>query len=251
MRYFALSALLIVFLSCQKDKITELNENILADYIALNEDLELDELIACAAGHPDGFSGDSMYPTSVFFYPIEGAYDFRYFESTQINTPDDYTGYQAKALNHVPVFNGYLRRFQNTAFTAERMGIVTYKTPGKLHVCNPIRQKTNIKPTELNASLLNIVENGVNPEFNWQDGAIEENAIYFQVISDSEGNLISGTYTFEKSFVFYELDNVVLNITDSTSTPVLESNHQYRFSMMGVSEDNWVNLLIEKDFFTN
>ena len=128
------------------------------------------------------------------------------------------------------------------------MGVVTYKTPGKLHVCTPIRLKTNEKPTETNAALVEIDEAGVHPSFSWEDGLIRENVIYFQVISDEAGNLISGTYTIEKAFTFYDLSNVVFNITDSTTTPALEPNKIYRFTLMGVSEDNWVNLFSEIPF---
>lgn len=251
MRYLIFIIILSFTLGCTKDRLPDLNESILADYIASHENLELDELIACAGGDPTGFLGETDFPTSIFFYPIEGAYDFRYFESELIDAPDDFTNYIRKDLEDIPVFNGYLRRFLNPSFDGEKQGIVTYRTPGKLHVCNPIRQKTNNKATEINPSLVQIEENGVHPTFNWQDGLIDENAIYFQVISDAEGNLISGTYTFDQSFTFYELDNVVLNITDSTSTPTLQPDQTYRFTMMGVSLDNWVNLLIEKDFSTN
>ena len=114
-----------------------------------------------------------------------------------------------------------------------------------------IRLKTNIKPTELNPNLVTITEDSVNPSFSWNDGIIKENVIYFQVISDSANNLISGTYTTEKDFTFYKVDNVVLNITDSSSIPRLEIGKKYTFTMMGVSEDNWVNLLIEKEFTVN
>jgi len=248
MRYFLfLIVISIVLSNCKKE---EIESNILADYLEANNELERDDLIACAGGTPDGFLGDSESPSSVFFYPIEGAYDFRYFESNQIDSPNDYTFYEAKDLVDVPVFNGKLRRFLNSSFEGERMGIITYRTPGKIHICNPIRQKTNVKPTEIN-SLVSIEENGINPRFVWEDGLIKENVIYFQVISDRADNFISGTYTFEKEFTFYELDNVVLNITDSTSAPILENNQEYKFTMMGVSEDNWVNLLIEKEFSTN
>ena len=79
---------------------------------------------------------------------------------------------------------------------------------------------------------------------------IPENVIYFQVISDTDNNLISGTYTIEKNFTFYDLDNVVFNITDPNANPTLEPNKTYNFTLMGVSEDNWVNLFMEKELRT-
>ena len=91
----------------------------------------------------------------------------------------------------------------------------------------------------------------MNPTFKWVDGSIKENVIYFQVISDEANNLISGTYTYEKEFTFYDLSNVVFNITDPNTNPELQPNSDYKITLMGVSEDNWVNLYMEEEFSTN
>ncbi len=243
--------LLLISFSCKKEDDNILQESILADYIQLHSDLEIADLIACAGGNADGLFNNAAIPTSIFFYPIAGATDFRYFEAENVADSLDFSKYIGKDLISEPIFNGYLWKFNNTVFEGERMGIVTYKTPGKLHVCNPIRQKTNIKPTEVNEALVTVTENEVSPSFSWKDGMIDENVIYFQIISDMKGNLISGTYTIEKRFTFYDLDNVVLNITNPSTTPTLFPNTSYRFTMMAVSEDNWVNLFFEKMFTTN
>lgn len=248
-RGFVFMATALLLLTCEKEPTLE--ANILADYIELNNSLTLADLVACAGGQESGLLGSPAEPTDVFFYPVTGATDFRYFEAENVADSTDYTKYIAKELSDEPIFNGYLWKFNNESFSGERMGVVTYKTPGKLHVCTPIRLKTYVKPTEVNAELVDITENGVTPTFAWEDGVIAENVIYFQVISDLENNLISGTYTVEKEFTFYDLSNVVFNITDPTANPMLEANTTYRFTMMGVSEDNWVNLLIESEFSTN
>ena len=242
-------SLFLFFLSCEKE--STLDENNLADYLALNRSLDRADLVACAGGKEDGLLSTSLGPTDVFFYPIKGATDFRYFEADNVADSSDFSKYYAKPLSNEPVFNGYLWKFNNEPFSEDRMGVVTYKTPGKIHVCTPIRQKTYTKPTEVNADLAEILENGTSPTFRWTDGLIKENVIYFQVISDREGNLISGTYTIEKEFTFYDLENVVFNITDTSSIPTLEPGQDYKFTMMGVSEDNWVNLLIDTTFSTN
>ena len=85
------------------------------------------------------------------------------------------------------------------------------------------------------------------PNFSWEDGSYSDTKIYFQVVSDDENNLISGTYTFESMFQFYDLENVVLNITKGTPD-MLERSADYNFTLMGVSEDNWVNLFSQKSF---
>lgn len=248
MKYFVIVIAFCSLLSCGDEAAPFFDNKVLSEYLALNHFRELSGLIACAGGKEDGLFNDPSEGSSVFFYPIEGATDFQYFETDSLSDPSDYSQYKAKLIDSEPIFNGYLWKFNNTKFTGERYGIVTYKTEGRIHVCNPIRIKTTVKPTEQNPDLMQVTEHGVNPMFVWDDGIIKENAIYFQVISDEDNNLISGTYTFDKNFTFYDLDNVVLNITDSLTIPRLIPNRNYTFTLMGVSEDNWVNLFIEKEF---
>ena len=146
--------------------------------------------------------------------------------------------------------NGKLWRFKHTGIESERWGIVTYKTAGKLHVCEAIRLKIADKPTQDAPILIDITENGDTPYFEWEDGLIEENVIYFQVVADLNDNIISGTYTYDKWWQFYDTSNVVLNIHDVTPAPSLQTGEQYKFILMGVSEDNWINLMGEKVFGT-
>ena len=250
MRILVYISLLVVFTSCGSN--TEImDDSLLSNYLELNENLQVSELVACAGGKVNGFLGLESEPTDIIFYPIDGATDFRYYEAENVADSSDFTRYIEKELNSEPIFNGYLWKFNNTPFSGERMGIVTYKTPGKIHVCNAIRQKTNTKPTEVDSNLGEISTNGVNPSFTWNDGGIDENIIYFQLVSDLDDNFISGTYTTDKEFTFYDLSNVVFNITDPDLSPRLEPNQNYKFTLMGVSQDNWVNLFIEKEFSTN
>ena len=249
MRYIALCIIVLGVLSCSQE--SQLSEEVLEDFLTLNSDLIRADLVACAGGKSEGFLGNEIAPTDVIFYPIEGAEDFRYFEAPSVADSADFSKYIEKELPYEPLFNGYLQKFNNIPFDGERMGIVTYKSPGRIHVCNAIRLKTNVKPTEVNNDLAVVIENDLNPSFSWEEGTIDENIIYFQVISDADNNFISGTYTIEREFTFYDLSNVVFNITDPSSTPTLLPNQDYRFSLMGVSDDNWVNLFIEKEFSTN
>lgn len=239
---FVLAILLLI--SCTKEKVIIVPEN-LQEYLNLNLGLQQDEVIACAAS--DEFDTAISY---IFFYPIEGATEIQYFETenTQVDEKD-FSLYKKRELPKEGVFNGYLNRFIRND-TKEVWSIVTYKTNGKLHKSNPIKLKHQTKPTEWNdkVSVGYVLNNSVNsPKFNWQDGIYKENAIYFQVISDEKNNLLSGTYTYDKWFQYYKLDNVVLNIT-TKEPPALEKGSQYYFTMMGVSLDNWVNLVIFKRF---
>lgn len=236
--------------SCKKDTTIPIT---LQEYIDDNADFQTsDELIACATGIPEGWMGDVEHPTSVFFYPITGAYEFRYFETEgPVDNIYDYTAFDYKELDDEPVFNGKLWRFKNTAFSGSRWGIVTYKVNNTLHICRAINLKTNSIPTEIAPDLIDITENGTTPLFEWEDGLAQDNVIYFQVVSDTLGNIVSGTYTTDKYWQFYDTSNVVLNVHDVTPTPSLQPNETYMFTLMSVSYDNWVNLTGQKRFNTN
>jgi len=176
MKFSIYLSLIFVLLSCNKE-LEPLEAQTLADYIEANASLELADLVACAGGKESGLLGSVANPTDVMFYPIEGATDFRYFEAQNVADSSNFSKYIEKDMNSEPILNGYLWKFNNEPFAGERMGVVTYKTPGKLHVCTPIRQKTNIKPTEVNPDLASIQENGLTPSFTWTDGLIDENVI--------------------------------------------------------------------------
>jgi len=97
-------------------------------------------------------------------------------------------------------------------------------------VSNPIRTKQNTKPSIWSEDV--IIDQSVDmmPMFTWTNNAFGDNAIYFQVISDAQDNLL-----------------VVLNITTETPPNIITGNF-YKFTLMDVSLDNWVNAVIQKTF---
>ncbi len=242
----------LLIVSCSKNEtdILLVPVNTLDYYVKENNDLERDMFIACAASE---MPGKPDFDVSLFYYPVEGAYEFTYFESENGNIdPNDFTKYIKKGTETpLPVFNGYLMRYPFLFDGKEPWSIMTYKTDGKLHVCDPIKMKQNSKPTTYPSDLIEIdFTTPIEPLFSWEADTDPETVIYFQVVSDSLGNLISGTYTYEKHWQFYDLSNVVLNIHDVSPPPELSPNTKYNFMLMAVSEDNWVNLVGEKGFVT-
>ncbi len=228
--------------------------NSLEAFVENNSEFTIsDQLIACAAGGQMTFLQDSAYKISVFFLPIEGATDFRFFETgSESDDASDYGLYQEKGLEAIPIFNSFLYYFKHLAIAEDLWCRVTYKVGQTLHISNPIRLKYTTKPTQYAPELITVDQSqNLNPVFTWQDGIVPENEIYFQVVSDQQNNLLSGTYTTDQQFQFYNLSNVVLNINDVTPPPALLPSSLYRFTLMGVSEDNWVNLIGDKIFFTN
>jgi hypothetical protein len=230
---------LIISVSCTKEKAI-VNADNLQEYLNLNSGLATDEIIACAAS--DEFNTSISY---IFYYPATDATNIQYFE-TESSSEDEniFSNYKKRALPKEGVFNGYLERFVRDD-QKEVWSIVTFKTNGKLHKSNPIRLKHQTKPTEWSNQVAIDFTQNTSPKFLWKDGVVKENAIYFQVLTDQNNNLLSGTYTYDFWFQYYVLDNVVLNITKN-APPILVEGNNYHFTMMGVSIDNWVNLVVQK-----
>ena len=241
LRYLTLGILMIFSLSCSTDS----DESFTLQQAIGNKEFVLDNVISCAASN----EGDGLI--SVFLYPRENVTAISCFEtpnaSVDKNNFDNYVEVTTPLLD---VFNGYLLKFE-LEVSEEKWVIVSFEEDGKVHLSNPIRLKQISKPTEYlpqNVSVLN----GENfmPVFTWQDGTYDDTKIYFQVVANEENTLLSGTYTFERTFQYYELDNVVLNITNEIP-PMLEQNNPYSFTLLGVSEDNWVNMFSVVDFNLN
>ncbi len=253
-KFFGIFVLSCFLLSCGDNEEDPLPTETLSDYITQNENFPLvrDSLIACAAGGQENFLVNEELPISIFFYPEGNASTFTYFETDSINVnPDDLSQYKIRDLSDEPLLNGFLRHFLRAPIDRNIWCRVSFIKDDQLHISNAIRLKYNNQPSEFNLDLLTINQDeNLSPIFNWQEGQFGENAIYFHVVSDATNNLLSGTYTFERMFQFYNLDNVVLNIRDITPPPALVPDEDYTFLLMGVSSDNWVNLIIETPFDT-
>lgn len=206
-----------------------------------NREVVLDNIIACAASNQN----DGL--VSVFLYPRSGATNVQYFEAPPGTTDkNDFDVYETVVSTLLDVFNGFLKKFE-VVIEEEKWVIVSFEEDGKIHLSNPIRIKNRTKPTEYIASNVVIEQNTIDPLITWDDGLYDDTRIYFQIVSDVDENLISGTYTFDSFFTYYNLDNVVLNITPGTP-PDLQFNMTYGFTLLAVSEDNWVNFFSVKSF---
>lgn len=228
-----------LLLSCSSDEDDDALQT-LATYTK-GQTIEIGAVIACAASDKD--TGEIL----AFYYPELGASNIKFYETTTTEVDEThFENYTENRLNPEPFFNGYLGKFTLNA-TNEKWIIITFELDGEIKISNPIRTKQISKPTVWNDLVTIDQSQSRIPNFMWQDNAEGDNAIYFQVVSDNDNNLLSGTYTFENNFQYYNIDNVVLNITIN-SPPDLILNEKYNFTLMDVSLDNWVNLVVQKTF---
>ncbi len=249
---FLLSLFLVIISACNKD--ADVPEDSLQAYIDSNEEwTTFNELIACAAGGQVGFLDDAEAPLSMFFYPKPYSTNFKYYETASINDdPLDLSAFIEKEVPQEPLFNGFMKRFFLPQPSQDVWARVSYLSNDTLWYCKAVRIQYNEKPSVYNPALCTIDQtNPLEPIFSWTDGSTTDNIIYYQVISDERGDALSATYTTDSYFQFYNTDNVVLNVTRPGPVLPLEPNKEYGFVLMGVSEDNWVNLIVTKSFMTD
>ena len=223
-------------LSCSTDALNV--EETLNDSLT-SKQVVRDNVIACAAS-----SNIDKNAISIFFYPRPRVTNIQYFETIDASVDkNNFDNYLPVLAPIADVFNGFLKKFEISS-GIEKWVIVSFDEAGQTHLSNPIRLKQNTKPTEYLPQNISTDATSNMPNFSWQDGRYTDTKIYFQVVSDVDNNLLSGTYTFDKQFQYYSLDNVVLNITKG-SPPTLKTETSYGYTLMGVSEDNWVNMFSE------
>ncbi|MFT4646604.1 MAG: hypothetical protein ACI8ZX_003035 [Planctomycetota bacterium] len=232
----------VFFFSCSEDNDITIPRN-LQEYVAsLSNKEDFGEVIACAASANSSLS-------YIFYYPEIGAKDIRYYEADSLNVDEtDFSKYRRKDLAATAVFGGKLERFSRTD-TEDNWCLVTYVLDGKLHKSNPIRLKNKTSLTGW-TDIATIEYPGIlTPKFTWSDFGIIDNDIYFQVISETgTDNFISGTYTYDKVFQYFDDSNIENNINVPETPEDLVADTEYLFTMMAVSADNWVNLIIQKTF---
>ncbi|WP_055434869.1 hypothetical protein [Lacinutrix algicola] len=241
MRILTLIVISLFFVSCSNDDDDiALDSNVLSEYMK-NRITEMGSVIACAAS-----AENDSNTILTFYYPETGATDVRFYETeTATVNKFEYSKYKRVVMESDAFFNGYLGLFTRQTST-EKWIVVTYELNNEIKISNPIRTKQIEKATVWNAAITIDLEEALMPHFSWEANAIGDNAIYFQVVSNINDDLVSGTYTYENNFKFYDVSNVVLNITEGF--PELENNLNYNFTLMDVSLDNWVNLVSQKSF---
>jgi hypothetical protein len=214
----------------------------LEEYVAENSDKTLDTLIAFASS-----ANGNKEQTYIYFNSITGAFNYRYYETENTGVDKtDFSNYKRRSLPESTVFGSKLRRFTH-ASSDEVWCLVTYITEGKLHISEPIRTKNNSKATQYSTEVEIIETAPLMPIFNWTDGTFAENINYFQAVSKNDNTFLSGTFTTEKSFQYYNEANIIGKI--HTVTPEsLVTDDTYKFALYGISEDNWVNLIIQTSF---
>lgn len=235
-----LKYVLIILLICSCSSSDDEELATLNSYIK-NQTIEEGGVIACAAS--DVNTGEIL----TFYYPESRATNVKFFQTNSVeDNNEDYTNYVESAPPHAPFFNGYLGKFTQ-ASANEKWIIITFELDGEIKISNPIRTRQLSKPTVWNDNVtIDHIQSGM-PKFSWEDNPFGDNEIYFQVISNSQNDLLSGTYTYENQFQYYDTSNVVLNITTQTP-PQLLPNTDYNFTLMDVSLDNWVNWVVLNEF---
>ena len=214
----------------------------LEEYISINSDKEITSARAFA-GTANGNKGE----TYIYFEPIGAAFDYRYYETEDSTvSPSDFSNYKRRSLTDIPQFDGAFRRFSRSS-AAEVWCLVTYISEGKLYISAPIRTKNQTRQTEWKTTVAIDYTTTLKPVFTWLDASYAESETYFQVFTKKDATLLSGTFTIENTFQYYNESNIIGKI--HTGTPEeLVLDEDYKFFLYGLSSDNWINIVIQNIF---
>jgi len=200
--YLFISFIIITAFSCKTDD-TDLGtlersvvlETLLSEYTTVARD----SVIACASGSMN------MNEAIVYAYPRSDAEDMRYFETDSILVDEkNFENYRQIILEKEDIFNGYLNKFIRETII-EKWVIISFVENGILNLSSPIRLKHQTQNTIFTDDVsINQSDLGM-PLFSWDSIGLPEDKIYFQVLSDTDNDLLSGTYTFDTEFKFYDL----------------------------------------------
>ena len=166
----------MVFCSCQgEDAPLTLQEHI----DALPELTPFDELVACAGGGQPTFLADASAPLNVFFYPELEAHTIKYYETSSDNIdPADLSLYAEVEADHVPIFNGFLRRFPRPAAQQDVWSRVSFINGDTLWYSKAVKMKFNEQPSEFLPELCEVdLSVTGEPRFTWEEGTMGENVI--------------------------------------------------------------------------
>ena len=169
----------------------------------------------------------------------------RYYETESLIVDEtDFTNYRRKDLSNTAIYGDKLNRFSRTN-SSESWAIITYIIDNVFYKSAPIKLQNKTKSTEWLTEVEITELQSLLPKFTWTDGTTTENDTYLQIVLDAENTFLSGTFTTAKTFQ-YGVD--VISELNTETPPDLILGDNYNFTLMGISNDNWVNLVIQKSF---
>jgi len=241
-------AIVLVVISCDNSLDDRLHIRHLDDYLTYHEDLDKIEPLAFAANNKTNTSA-----TDIYCYLETDADFIYYFETSSIDVdPTDFTQYKLTHLQRVRVFGentkplstGFVKHMQPTS--QEAWCIVGYEADNKLYISSKIRLKQQSQPTVFSDALNIDNSNVALPIISWEKGAFDNTTAYLELVTDNNIELISATIT-EDLFYKYNDDSNVIKTISPVTAPIISAN-TYSFSVLGIGNDNWVNLWIDKNY---
>ncbi|MCI5058985.1 MAG: hypothetical protein MRY83_22920 [Flavobacteriales bacterium] len=232
--------LIILSFSCEKDgEVSVRNTQTLDEYItALEKPSGYREVISCAA-HASNFDG-----INVFYLPKAGSHSYKLFTTNTEGFEYRYSEFFEAAAQLDDIFNGAMQKFRLLDKTVKQC-VVTYIKNDTVFISDPIVIKPDAEGVPSNLLQIDL-EDSLNPNFSWKNDTLRDNLIYFQIVSDQNDNILSGTYTYDKWFQYLDRNNVVLD-TKPDFVP-LKTSEPYKITIMAVNDYNWVNWIVEDQF---
>lgn len=241
MRFVFLTLLfLITYTACAPESPSDSDLQAYSQFFGLVES----DVVSCASTYFVPTATNDSDRAIVYYRTIEGQQDVRLWYSD--TSDSDFEKFKPLITTETNLLSGFMGSFE----ISKTIGtiILTLTVGDELHYCEPIHLNSTTQSTAINSSISVSQPISTTPTFKWEESLIDPSSIYFQLITiKGEPKAISATYTYETNFTFYDLSNVVFNVTDSLN-PTLQSGLEHEIILMSVSDDNWVTEIGRLEF---
>ena len=147
-------------------------------------------------------------------------------------------------LDDSSVFGNQFRSFTRSG-TSESWYLLTYEIDGIVYKSNPIQLRNISQPTVYTNDVTIDFPESLKPRFIWDNSGLT-NTEYLHVLLNSSSEFVSGVYTQNTTFEYFDTSTTTSQI--STTAPDLILENRYNCTILGFSNENWVNLNIQKSF---
>ncbi len=183
----------------------------------------------------------------IFVVVEENAEDIKFYETNSANVnPGFLSNYTLLEIQPTLSSSDILWKFRHN-FLREEWVIMTYRVENKIKLSSPIRIKNIIQQTQYLEDITINQEESTKPLFNWNVESYENNAFFFELMNNTEQEVLSLTLTNENRFRYFDLENVTLNLSNHIP-PNLVLGDSYEFIVLDISIDNWINTVYSNNF---
>lgn len=178
--------------------------------------------------------------STIYFIGKSGIKDIRLYQNQ--DKPEDSLAYSSyfplKDTLVQEVFSGYFKTI-TSSIAENSWTIVTYEYNNKLYTSNPVKIYAESQKTMYSNKIGIQHYSNSRPKFTWDSIPANTNR-YMQIIENSNGTVINGTYTYKATYQYQETLDSIVNFGPKP-LPDLIRNNSYTITIFDLTINHWIH----------